>query len=120
MLRKHPLILLTARLSVLINAGVTMGEIMSAGIRNVILASGTLSPLSSWSGRNKLNNVIFGPFFFDSLLLINAPYLVELGIPFQVQLENAHVISQSQVGGVAFVRIGARFNGLMRAALEIV
>ena len=62
MLRKHPLILLTARLSVLINAGVTMGEIMSAGIRNVILASGTLSPLSSWSGRNKLNNVILGHF----------------------------------------------------------
>ena len=53
------------------SAGVTMREIMDAGVRNVLLASGTLSPMSSWA--------------------------VEMQMDFSVQLENTHVIGADQL-----------------------
>lgn len=50
---------------------VAMGELKAQGVRSIVLASGTLSPLES--------------------------YAAELLLPFRVRLENPHVISPSQV-----------------------
>ncbi|KAJ3339339.1 Regulator of telomere elongation helicase 1 [Gonapodya sp. JEL0774] len=52
------------------DSGVAMRELLAAGVRNVILASGTLAPLDGVAA--------------------------ELGIPFDVRLENPHVITDSQ------------------------
>ena len=51
--------------------GLTMRELMDQGVRSLILTSGTLSPLSSFKS--------------------------ELDIPFNVELENTHVIEKYQV-----------------------
>jgi hypothetical protein len=53
------------------SAGVAMQNLMECGTRTIILASGTLSPLASFAS--------------------------EMGIKFQHQLENTHVISPSQI-----------------------
>jgi regulator of telomere elongation helicase 1 len=52
------------------HAGVAMSDLIGPGVRSTILASGTLSPLSSFAH--------------------------EMGIPFKYQLENPHVVSASQ------------------------
>ncbi|GJP76006.1 hypothetical protein CLOP_g6403 [Closterium sp. NIES-67] len=51
--------------------GLVMQQIRALGVRSMLLTSGTLAPLQ--------------------------PYASELRVPFQQQLENAHVISQEQV-----------------------
>jgi regulator of telomere elongation helicase 1 len=53
------------------SAGVTMKEILDQGVRNVVLASGTLSPMSSWATEMQMN--------------------------FEVKLENKHVIREDQL-----------------------
>ncbi|CAG0885675.1 unnamed protein product [Cyprideis torosa] len=51
--------------------GVGMQTLVQKGIRNIILTSGTLSPLSSFK--------------------------TELGLPFNVELENPHIVTEKQV-----------------------
>ncbi|RKO90499.1 hypothetical protein BDK51DRAFT_34964 [Blyttiomyces helicus] len=53
------------------SSGIAMRSLVEPGVRSVILASGTLSPLESFA--------------------------TEMGIPFPIRLENPHVISPSQV-----------------------
>ena len=63
------------------SAGVTMRDILQQGVRNIVLASGTLSPMSSWS--------------------------IEMEMKFEVVLENEHVISDEQIFA-AVLRRGPR------------
>lgn len=50
---------------------VTMRDIVALEVRNIMFASGTLSPMTSWEA--------------------------EMEIPFEVQLENKHVIGDQQL-----------------------
>ncbi|KAJ3039188.1 hypothetical protein HDV00_012511 [Rhizophlyctis rosea] len=53
------------------NSGIAMKELVDRGVRSIVLASGTLSPLDSFAS--------------------------EMGIPFPIRLENPHVIDPSQI-----------------------
>ena len=55
-----------------------LAELTDLGVRSIILASGTLSPLDS--------------------------YAAELGVPFPVRLENAHVVGRDQVFAAVLTR----------------
>ncbi|KAI8811722.1 helicase C-terminal domain-containing protein [Cladochytrium replicatum] len=68
------------------SAGVAMKSLMDGGVRSVILASGTLSPLQSFAA--------------------------EMGIPFEWQIENPHVIQSQQifVGVVCQGPVGCKLN----------
>jgi regulator of telomere elongation helicase 1 len=58
--------------------GAVMSELADLGVRSIVLASGTLSPLDS--------------------------YAAELAVPFAVRLENAHVIAPDQVFAAVLAR----------------
>lgn len=73
------------------NGGVSLQAFsdLSDSVRSIVLTSGTLSPMGSFSS--------------------------ELGIKFSIQLEASHVISKSQVR----IRIPAKYNVSLKVSLGI-
>jgi len=67
-----------------------MRELSNMGVRSIVLASGTLSPME--------------------------PYAAEMQLPFPVRLENRHVVSPSQVL-VSLMSTGTSGRPLVRFAL---
>ena len=67
------------------HAAVAMTELISPGVHSTILASGTLSPLNSFAHEMGMYVLVY----YKNDLIFNRP--------FQQQLENPHVIQESQV-----------------------
>jgi regulator of telomere elongation helicase 1 len=66
-----------------------MLELSAQGVRNIILTSGTLSPLASTAAELKMYNVVTQA---RPSGIANTPHS-----PFPIRLENSHVIQPSQV-----------------------
>ena len=71
-----------------------MNDLLRQGIRNVILTSGTLSPLESFAAELKM---YVHTLFYLHILHILLNIMLNRRSPFHVQLENKHVIDASQI-----------------------
>lgn len=69
--------------------GLAMKGIANSGIRNMILTSGTLSPLNSME--SELSLFVYYQFWGNSLIYIH------FYRSFPIKLENLHIVDQSQV-----------------------